>query len=430
MKEGDRVLAFASYSYELCIFMLSTMILGASIMYVDIWAKNDRLKTAFEEYKPEFVVVSKKTKMLKMFFKEINKIDKVLYVDRLPEIEGFKTKPKEVSNDLEALLTMTTGSTGTPKIAIRTHKHLYEQLILVEKNLDKSLDSEYVLTTSYMYVFVNILKGFTTVLPRINLGKMSPKKLDKRLGVFKDIPVTMIITSPDFCLKTTNVYKDLKKIYIGGAILNLYESDIISHKFKTADIRYIYGSTECNLITITNLEDYRDRLKNKHQSVLGEVVEGAKVKIGPENEIYVTSNALLETYLNSESTQNKVIDDENTTWHNTGDTGEYKNNVLIYFGRSDRYLEHENKKIYYSQIEQALSANFRTIEKVAILTNNNQVIVFIEKEKDVHVDHEEIKVFIKTSFKLEKVMVKNIKKIPCDVKHNTKIDYRELEKYV
>ena len=65
VKRNDKILTFANSSYHLCVFMLASLKIGVSIMYVDILAKQDRLKNAFADYKPDYVLVSNKTKLKK-----------------------------------------------------------------------------------------------------------------------------------------------------------------------------------------------------------------------------------------------------------------------------------------------------------------------------------------------------------------------------
>lgn len=273
VKEDDKILAFATSSYQLCVFMLATLHLGASIMYVDILAKQDRLKSSFNDYKPDYILVSNKTKYIKVFFKDFNKIKKVINIDSINYNSIFEINDfEEIDEKKTALLTMTTGSTGKPKIVIRTHHNLYEQLKLVNDNIDSKTSDKIVLTTSYIYVFANIMNGYTTVLPQINLALSSNYLLDKKLSKFQSIPISMIITSPDFCLKTKNMYQNLKRIYFGGAILNINEAKIIQNKYRDTDIEYIYGATECNLISKINLADYINYLEKENKCVLGQVV--------------------------------------------------------------------------------------------------------------------------------------------------------------
>ncbi|MDE5769768.1 MAG: acyl--CoA ligase [Oscillospiraceae bacterium] len=422
VRKGDRILAFAAPCYQLCVFMLASLTLGASIMYVDIWAKQDRLKNAFTDYRPDYVLVSDQTVLIKVFFREIRRIKNVINIDSV-RVKDYEPAPvEEISEDAVALLTMTTGSTGTPKIAIRTHRNLFEQLKLINENMEFQTKDEIVLTTSYIYVFANIMKGYTTVLPQINLALQSRSQLSRKLAKFIDIPVSMIITSPDFCLKTNNLYPELKRVFFGGAILNIREAKTIQSKFGNAEIVYIYGATECNLIASTHLTEYINLLKKEQRCALGKAVQGVQVKIGKNNEILVSSRALLENYLIQDKS-NKTMEDH-TVWHNTGDTGVYENGILYYLGRSKYRLNVESGSIYSNQIEQNVILQFKAIQKCAVLQKDDMVYLFVEISETL--DFSEIAVFLRERYHIRNIQIRRLKRIPCDVKHHTKINYQKL----
>ena len=233
----------------------------------------------------------------------------------------------------------------------------------------------------------------------------------------------MIITSPDFCLKTNNIYNNLKKIYFGGAILNINEAKIIQEKYSNVNIEYIYGATECNLISKINLKKYINYLRVENKCVLGQVVKGVEIKIGPNNEILVSSKALLENYLIKDTT-NKTIDENKKIWHNTGDTGYYENGILYYYGRSKYFISIDKSKIFSNQLEQNITNNFNNINKCAVLQKNNNIYLFIETRKII--DYNNLLAFLKDNYKINKIKIIKISKIPCDIKHHTKINYKKL----
>lgn len=263
--KGERILVFTPPSYELVVFMLACMKLGISVMYVDIWAGAKLISDTLKKYKADYIAVSKKTSFLRLGFASIRKIKKLIFIDREYVKESAvaaKFVNENIEEDCPALLTMTSGSTGVPKIALRTHKDLYEQLELVKSNMGKE-EEQVVLTTAFIYSFANILKGFCTVLSGVNLSLPFDFLLNKKLERFRKVPITTIMTSPDFCFRTKNYYPSLKTLYVGGAILNINESRAIKEKYKATDIVYIYGATECNLIAKTKLDEYIKHLQNK-----------------------------------------------------------------------------------------------------------------------------------------------------------------------
>lgn len=427
VRSGDRILAFAPQSYNLTVYMIAAFKMGVSVLYVDIWARQDRLRTAFDKFQPRFVFVNSKTKIIHRFFPEINKINHLINIDELVDDPAMLQIFPEPKDDTIALMTMTTGSMSVPKIAVRTHELLYQQLRLINDNMVNHDRAECILTTSYMYVFANLINGHTTVLPKINLASNNTRKIQNTLNLFKDLHITSIITSPDFCLKTENIYPHLRNLYFGGAILNINEAEAIRAKFNRAEITYIYGATECNLITKTNLDNYIQHLQYEGKTVLGKPVKGTNVKTNEKHEILVSSKALLENYVDQDVT-NKVTDEDGTVWHHTGDTGEIVDGELNYLGRTKNDIKIGQKKYFSNQIEQLVINSFRQVDKCAVIQKNGKNALFIEGN---HLpSSSKISNMLKSTIGLDKLKVKHLHKIPCDVKHHTKINYKKLEEKI
>lgn len=425
-KRGDRILAFASSSYRLCVFMLASLTLGISVMYVDIFARQEALKKVFADYRPDILLVSDKTRYLRFFFGEIGRIKRIINIDKA---KGNKdNKPPEdleaLPEDTLALLTMTTGSTGNPKTALRTHGDLMAQLGLINDNLDTTGTNETVFTTSYIYVFANILNGFTTVLPCLDLGA-SAKKINKRLSVFSSVPVTMMITSPDFCLKADNIFEDLRLLYFGGAILNLNEAKKIQKKFSRSENFVIYGSTECSIMCKIKLCEYIERLEKDGMAPLGHPVKGVDIKLTDKGEITIGSNALLKHYLISDSST-KSVDNDGILRHHTNDMAFLRDGVYYYRGKNKYYVTINGKKIYCNEIEQKITSSFSSAKKCAVLEKNGCIHIYVQKSGNI--DADDIRKLIQRTYGTNNVKAVFVKSVPCDVKHHTKIDYEKLRK--
>ncbi len=422
VKRGEKILAFATSSYKLCVFMLAALETGASIMYVDIWAKQESLRSVFADYKPDMLLVSDVTKHIRFLFREIRKIRTVINIDGFEHFSDTAVPPPVSEDDL-ALLTMTTGSTGKPKIALRSHRDLMQQLDLINGNL-QGARHQTVLTTSYIYVFANVLNGFTTVMPQLNLGRYSAKKINRLLSLFREEQISMIITSPDFCLKADNLFPQLDTLYFGGAILNLHEARQIREKFSGCQSRIIYGSTECSLIATIPLDEFIRRLESEQRSALGYPVNGVRVRLSDAGEVLVTSEAMLESYLVSDPST-KERDSDGTLWHHTNDIAELENGVLYYLGKSGRYVEANGRRIYSNVLEQRLIARYPDIPKCAVLQHGDRIYAVIQIGEHNPRPHE-IMDFLQSEG-IDSAEIVFLKKIPCDVKHHTKIDYNKLK---
>lgn len=428
MKQKEKVVLFVSPSYELLVFMLACLKLGVSLMIIDIWAGKHLIRKTLEEYQAEYIAVSGKTKLLRLAFREFRKIKDAILIDKVFEAEQIenmgKTQEKpqisKVSGNEVAVLTMTTGSTGRPKIILRSHEDLYNQLELVRSNMEERKEETVALNTSFMYHFVNILNGYSGILlhsKKPKLLRMFPKKRQ-----VQRLPAQVLFTSPDFCMKTEILFPKLEELYFGGAILNLYEAEKIRKKFPDAKITYIYGATECNLICKTDLDDYINSLK-EGQTVLGEAVKGVCIKTDDKQEIMVHSDVVLTDYLNPENKRGEV-DEEGRYWHKTGDLGRIEDGKLYYLGRRDVFVKGKDRKLFSNDLEQEIVRSFSGIRKCAFFYHNGNNYLFIEGDFP---KEEVLRDFVKEREIGEDVIITCLPKIPCDAKHNSKINYNQLK---
>ena len=428
MKQKERVVLFVSPSYELLVFMLACLKLGVSLMIIDIWAGKHLIRQTLEKYQAEYIAVSGRTKLLRLAFREFRKIKDTILIEKVFEAEQIENigrtqeKPQlsKVSGKEVAVLTMTTGSTGKPKIILRSHEDLYNQLELVRSNMEERKEETVALNTSFMYHFVNILNGYSGIL--LHPKKTKLLRMFRKKGQTQKLPAQVLFTSPDFCMKTEILFPRLEELYFGGAILNLYEAEKIRKKFPNAKITYIYGATECNLICKINLDDYINSLK-EGQTVLGEAVKGVSIKTDDKQEIMVHADVVLTDYLNPENKRGEV-DKEGRYWHKTGDLGRIENGKLYYLGRRDVFVRGKNGNLFSNDLEQEIVRSFTGIRKCAFFYHNGNNYLFIEGDFPKEA---ELRNFVKEREIGENVIITCLPKIPCDAKHNSKINYNQLK---
>ena len=413
VKRGDRLLAFANSGYKLCVFLIACFELGACVMYVDIHAGQENLKRIFEKTNPKFVLVSDKTRHFRVLFREIHKIKSVINIDRAQSGGASALPLFEASEGDDALITVTTGSTGKPKLFVRTHRDLFEQLRLVTDNIGEKSGEQIALTTSYIYIFANLLLGFTTVLPNVDLGSKKTNKIIRRLKSFDLSEITMIITTPDFCLRTPNMYPKLSTLYCGGAILNRSEVRRIQSAYPCKVI-HIYGSTECNLISSVDLRDYLKTLEQTGECLLGDICRGVEAKTDENGHILVNSAALLTKTADGKAQHGEFYD--------TNDVGYIKGGKLYYRGKSGFCLHIGGKTVYSNEIEQRFILSFPEIGKCAAVEHERRFYLFLE---DKTLPRTEISAYLQKEYGVP-FFIKTIRAIPRDVKHHTKINYLDL----
>lgn len=472
---GQRILLFAPPSYELLLFMLAAMRLGISLLYADVQTGLRRGGAALKSAPADAIAVNRGTFFLRLLFPKLLQIPLLLRIDSSEERRGRKVRkggraaakdgisggrqrreerkscmasqwneekteildgrqrreeeesfsllgPAGPSEDTEALLTMTTGSTGSAKTVIRTHGELLRQLRLTMENQGES-GGECVLVSSFMYCFSNLLMGNAVALPELHLGIPLWSYWERRLRHFSSLPIRSLMTTPDFCLHFKNAFPGLRELYIGGAILNIREAERILANYPGVRISYIYGATECNLIARTELSDYVRILRERGESCLGGAVSGVSIRI-EGGEILVKSDALLRGSLAKGGREER---EREGSWHRSGDLGELREGRLYYLGRRDVYLVKKGRRVPSGPLEQRLLLRFPTLSKAACFYSGGKNRLFYE-ECGGKTEREQIREFLREEGILENTELRRIGRIPRDRKHHSKTDYRALKK--
>src|SRR5258708_2914152 len=128
LKAGDRVLVFVPMSIELYLVLMACLHAGLCVAFVDAWADKKRLDQAVALVKPRAFIGSLAAQALRLFSPAIRRIEIKLAVGgRFFPLERLErpelARPPLLRNEEdEALVTLTTGSTGRPKAEIgRAH---------------------------------------------------------------------------------------------------------------------------------------------------------------------------------------------------------------------------------------------------------------------------------------------------------------------
>src|SRR3989344_7232110 len=134
IQEGDRVIVFLPMSVELYLVISSLQRIGAIPVFLDSWSRRAQLENVIQQIKPK-AIISFGTAF--EFCKTIPKADSIKikievgkntgqYSANLQELvsEDVGSPILSLLSEHTALITFTTGSSGTPKGADRTHRFL------------------------------------------------------------------------------------------------------------------------------------------------------------------------------------------------------------------------------------------------------------------------------------------------------------------
>ena len=442
--KGDNVLIFVPMTIELYKILSAIFYIGATAVFVDAWADKNRLDQALTIVPCEAFIACPKAFILKFMSKKVREVGINIVSGKIP-LPKAERQIEPATPDTTALITFTTGSTGLPKAAKRTHEFLLEQHYVLKKHLNPRFE-DVDLTSLPIFVLHNLACGTTSVIPDFNPQRpadINPKK------IIKDIEkndITTSIGSPRFYERMAEFgyIKGLRKVFTGGAPVFPKLAKLLQEKFTDCDVEIVYGSTEAEPIASISTHELLDFKGNiKDGLYVGKPIGDINVKIikpsnepirdfentwlptGEIGEICVEGKHVLKEYYNSEEAQNFAkIHYYDQVWHRTGDAGYIDSEGKLYLmGRVKNRFEHNGKEIYVFPIENAL-LEIDGIEIGTVLKIGEEIVLVAETNMPKAKLEQELR---NRNFEYNRLI---ITKIPRDPRHNSKIDYDKLKNLI
>ena len=352
---GRRVLLFVPMSIDLYVALLGVMHAGATAVFVDAWADRRRLDAAVEAARPHLFIGPPKAHLLRLLSPSVRRLAAHWIAGGagfpLTRYEGEAVPPASVDGDMPALVTFTTGSTGTPKAAARSHRFLWSQHEVLSNHLGL-LPGDVDMPTLPIFVLNNLALGITSVLPQFDPRR--PARIDpaRIVAQMRAEGVTTTSGSPVFydrLLRAAEPRGDrlhLRGLWTGGAPVYAGLARRLRDGIRgTAHV--VYGSTEAEPIAGIEAGAMLDAMAARDwhggiccgrpvpeialriiRPVDGPVVLGAggwEEWLSPGNEpgeIVVAGPHVLGEYLDAEGeTRRHKIREGERVWHRTGDAG-------------------------------------------------------------------------------------------------------------
>ncbi len=435
--------------------VLACFYTGAIAVFVDEWVSLKRLELCCKIADCKGFSGTWKARLIRVISKEIRNIPVNFKFKQGTKELAF---PEVVNPEDKALITFTTGSTGIPKAANRTHSFLKEQLDILIDELNPQ-PNEISMPLLPIVLLINLSNGTTSVITRFKASK--PKKFNpiKTLNLIDKNKVNTFISSP-FVLHELSKYvlqnklnlNNLpKKIFTGGAPVFPNEAMVINKAFKNSVVKVFYGSTESEPISSINTLELANtnELQMEKGLPVGQIHTKTQTKIIRLNnsihsystknefeseclntntigEIIVTGPHVLKEYINNpEAIKANKINVNGVIWHRTGDSGYIDDTNNLYLtGRVQQIIQFENKTLY-SFIEEYKLKQIEGIELGTILLLNGQFVVIIETKEPSSKEY--LKTRLEENYAFTKPII-HFHKIPRDPRHFSKIDYGKLEK--
>lgn len=455
IKKGDRVLIFIPMSIDLYRIVLALFSIGAVAVFLDEWVSKKRMELCCNIAQCRGFIGITKAQILRLFSKELRQIPVHLRIGAYSTFE-LKSKPDLIdfsSSDDTALITFTTGSTGIPKAAKRTHGFLKEQFNALLEKIEP-LPEDIDMPVLPIVLLINLGIGTTSVITDYKASK--PKKFNHQ-KVINEIIYNKVnrLTASPFFIKELSKYainkkielNSITKLFTGGAPVFPNEAVLYEKAFPKTFIQIVYGSTEAEPISsVTSSELITETETSFNKGLLvGFPYHKAEVKIIPISdndivinysielkecpineigEIIVAGPHVLKEYFNNDKAlkRNKIFVD-GKVYHRTGDSGYLSKEGKLYLtGRCATLFKQDEKYICPFLLENYLQ-NLPGVEIGTILHKNQKVIAVLELNDSSKKTSIEAQVK-KLNVTIDRIVFLN--RIPRDPRHNSKIDYEKL----
>ena len=497
LRAGDRILVFQPMSIELYVALLAIFRLGAVATVLDPSAGRGHIEQCCGIARPRAFIGPARAHLLRLLCRGLRRIERhFVTAGRAPgatrwttleRFEPLKTiTPCDSSHD--ALLTFTSGSTGVPKAAVRTHGFLLAQHAALAESIELE-PGEVDLPTLPIFVLANLASGVTSVIPQGDLrrpGFIEPRPV---LAQIERHRVTRTVGSPalfgrllegaraagahaagtrtaglDTARKQAapdaqsasgeSSLGTLKKLYTGGAPVFPPLLQKLQSALPRGRVIVVYGSTEAEPISHLDwAEANAADLEAMHAGkglLVGRPVRQIQLRILPNRwgeplqpmtagelaglalpteragEIVVSGPHVLGGYLNGIGDEETKFRVEGEIWHRTGDAGYLDDEDRLWLlGRAGAVIRDERGTIHPFAAECAAS-QLPWIERSALASRNGKRLLAVQLKPEAPADAAQRVRGTLSWAQLDHTV--QLPRIPVDRRHNAKVDYPQLEK--
>jgi len=416
--KGDRVLIAMPLDADLYASLAALWSIGATVVLPEPAMGLAGLRHAALTTRPKAFCASGYYTLLKYLLPEL----RPLTLLRPGRATGEFTAMNPADSDI-ALISFTSGTTGSPKAIPRSHSFLMAQFHAIAPLLHSDVVQRD-LVAFPVFTLINIASGQTSVLPNwkmSKLEKLSPAKLRHWVDTQN---ISRALLPPALCAKLTKdrIPDNLHTIFTGGGPVF---PDVVQELQKNDQLRVvsIYGSTEAEPIAHLDASDISPAdsidMEAGRGLLVGHPVDHIEVRI-QDTEIQVAGAHVNSGYLDpAHNAENKIVEG-GKTWHRTGDAGTFDDQGRLWlWGRIGTGIKTDGAPLYPFSIEVA-ARYWPGVAQSALMSVDQQAVLVVQGDAA----HKDQWVQAARAFGVDQI--KPIEKIPMDARHGSKIDRSKL----
>jgi olefin beta-lactone synthetase len=475
LQKGDAVLVFQTMSLELYSVLGALFRLGLIAVFVDPSAGVKRLEQCCALYPIKGLIASPKAHLLRVVSSELRKIpikfSTGFWLPRATPLSAAKylgaSQILPCYAGTPALMTFTSGSTGQPKAAVRTHGFLIAQHQTLARNLDLR-EGELDISTLPIFVLANLASGVSSLIPNADLRSPGRVKAAPIVNQLIQHQPQRLSASPaflerliEYCQTSGKKLPSLQKIFTGGAPVFPHVLEQMTKVAPKATVTAVYGSTEAEPIAHSAWHEVSEADKqamlNGQGLVTGKPVADISLRIlndqwgravasstqenfdaltlpaGEVGEIVVSGKHVLSGYLNGVGDDETKFDVSeslakttmaNTArWHRTGDAGYLDEEGRLWLlGRCSAKIVDEHGVLYPFAAECAAHQH-KGVKRAAAVLHDGKRLLLLEPKVGERPDLDALD----TALAWAKFAEIRLMTLPVDKRHNAKIDYGKLK---
>jgi acyl-CoA synthetase (AMP-forming)/AMP-acid ligase II len=467
LQPGNVVLVFHPMSVELYVAVAAIFRLGLTAMFVDPSAGVRYIEECCGLCPPQALLATSKAHLLRLLAPSLRRIPlkfvsgvpvpgavSLNRADRLP----YDATIHVAHTQTPALISFTSGGTGRPKAALRTHGFLLAQHRAVERCLQLT-PGEVELATLPIFVLANLASRVTSLLPDADLRRPDAVDAARIVAQICRHAPTRAAASPalldrlaDHCERRQMTLPSLRRIFTGGGPVPLRLLDRLQRIAPGAATTIIYGSTEAEPIAAVSQDQIGDAegeaMAAGRGLLVGQPADGIDLRILEDRwgtpvaslepreferlclppqevgEIVVRGEHVLPGYLHGVGDDENRLDVDGAVWRRTGDAGYLDGQGRLWLlGRCAARLQDDRGVLYPLGVEHAVLRN-AWIRRAAVLSARGRRMLAVElRDEAARPDEASLQKLLTYA---EVDAVRFVRRIPVDARHNAKVDYSAL----
>lgn len=469
LQPGDRAIVMIPMSIDLYVALLALLDLGAVAVFVDPWIgwKQIAAFAAFAE--PRAYLGIPKSHALRLLSGRLRSIPiTVTTGSRLGPLPARCTLAEleesagdgevhPVQPDDPALITFTSGSSGEPKGANRTHGFLLAQHRALAAEFP-AREGDVDMPMFPVFALNNLAVGVPSVVPDMDFRRVDQVDAAKVLAQMKAHRVTTCTASPPFFdrlaaqVERTGELPALRRILTGGAPVSDAQLEAWRRALPETEILVAYGSTEAEPVAHLTAEE-RLELAERPGFCAGRPIERIRTRViridpgpvelgdwedwelppGEIGELVVSGEHVCRDYYRNPKAvrENKIAEPGGNVWHRMGDTGFFDSEGRFWIaGRVHSTIHRGGELVHPQLVEQAAKGADPRIRRAAAVglpdpELGQRVVVVLETEAGEELKEEVVRRLAAGGQTADEIRLTN-EPLPVDPRHNSKIDYGRL----